>query len=121
MKPTFAIIAVLALAGCKDDTPTAKDIEQGYINGIESDKVDALAVYGAVEDMPAGLQLALRMRAKNVEITSCEKHSSDLGYLCVYNLDLHRDDGFIVQAGLTDIRGHVFQSDAGWLVEEVTQ
>jgi hypothetical protein len=74
-----------------------------------------------MEDMPAGLQLSLRMRAKNVELIVCEEHPTNVGYLCVYNFDLLRDDGFVVQAGLAGIRGHVFKGDAGWLVEEVAQ
>lgn len=119
-----AILAATVLAlltGCKGDSPSANDIEQGYLNGIEADKAVALAQYGSVEDMPAGLQLSLRMRAANVELISCEEHPSNVGYFCVYNLDLERDDGFVVQAGLKDIRGHVFRGDAGWLVEEVGQ
>lgn len=122
MRHTILAATVLALlTGCKGDSPSAYDIEQGYLNGIKADKVTALAQYGSVDDMPAGLQLSLRMRAGNVELISCEEHPSNVGFLCVYNLDLVRDDGFVVQAGLKDIRGHVFQGDAGWLVEEVRQ
>ncbi|MCG7572532.1 hypothetical protein MHM39_03040 [Phaeobacter sp. CNT1-3] len=117
----IVVLAFSALAGCKADSPTAEDIEQGYLNGIEADKRAALAQYGAMEDMPAGLQLSLKMRARNVELTSCEEHPTNVGYLCIYNFDLLRDDGFVVQAGIKDIRGHVFKGDAGWLVEEVAQ
>ncbi len=117
----IVVLALSALAGCKADGPTAADIEQGYLNGIEADKKSALAQYGAMEDMPAGLQLSLKMRARNVELTSCEEHPTNVGYLCIYNFDLLRDDGFVVQAGIKDIRGHVFKGDAGWLVEEVAQ
>lgn len=122
MKKAIVVALTLSvLAGCKDDSPSADDIEQGYLNGIEADKAAALAQYGTMEDMPAGLQLSLRMRAKNVELIVCEEHPTNVGYLCIYNFDLLRDDGFVVQAGLGDIRGHVFKGDAGWLVEEVSQ
>lgn len=120
-KAIIAMLALSVLAGCKDDSPTAADIEQGYLNGIEADKTAALAQYGSMDDMPVGLQLSLRMRARNVELTSCEEHPTNVGYLCIYNFDLLRDDGFVVQAGIKDIRGHVYKGDAGWLVEEVAQ
>jgi hypothetical protein len=121
IRTVIIMLALSALAGCKADSPTAADIEQGYLNGIEADKTAALAQYGSIEDMPAGLQLSLKMRARNVELTSCEEHPTNVGYLCIYNFDLLRDDGFVVQAGIKDIRGHVFKGDAGWLVEEVAQ
>lgn len=120
-KAIVAVLALSVLAGCNDDSPSAEDIEQGYLNGIEADKTTALAQYGSIEDMPAGLQLSLKMRAGNLELTSCKEHPTNVGYLCIYNFDLLRDDGFVVQAGLKDIRGHVFKGDAGWLVEEVAQ
>lgn len=121
IRTVIVMLALAALAGCKDGSPTAADIEQGYLNGIEADKAAALAQYGSLDEMPAGLQLSLKMRAKNVELTSCEEHPTNVGYLCVYNFDLLRDDGFVVQAGIKDIHGHVFVGDVGWLVEEVAQ
>lgn len=121
IRTVIVMLSLAALSGCNDDSPTAADIEQGYLNGIEADKTAALAQYGAIEDMPAGLQLSLKMRARNVELTSCVEHPTNVGYLCIYNFDLLRDDGFVVQAGIKDIRGHVFKGDAGWLVEEVAQ
>ena len=39
MKTTMILVLALSvLAGCKDDKPNADDIEQGYLNGIETTK-----------------------------------------------------------------------------------
>ncbi|WP_276151169.1 MULTISPECIES: hypothetical protein [unclassified Sulfitobacter] len=80
-KMIIAMLALSVLFGCKDRSPTADNIEQGYLNGIEADRAVALAQYGSIEDMPVGLQFSLRMRAKNVELTSCDEHPTDVGYL----------------------------------------
>lgn len=56
---------------------------------------------------------------QNIRVTSCEENPNDIGYICVYNVDLARDDGFVIQANIANVKGHVYQVDAGWMVEEI--
>ena len=111
------LVAALALASCSsDDTPSAADIEEGYVNLAARNTARAIAHYGFLEAIPPVTLGFIQMTAQ-VANPQCEKNQNDLGYICRYTVTMVNRLG-VALAPLPDIKARVWQVEAGWMVHE---
>ena len=113
----FGILAVLCLAGCGDDTPSATDIEEAYRNLVDKNLARALTDYGSEENIPPILLGMIKTTAR-IDSPRCEENTQDLGYICIYNMTPINGANVVLDK-IHDIKARVFKVDAGWMLHEI--
>lgn len=112
-------LALCVLAGCKDTAPTAANIEEGYKNLAQVNVDRAIERYGSESDIPS-MELGFIKMTAQVELTNCEKATTDLGWLCIYNVvPINQNNEVLADLKASDVRGRVYEGALGWMVEEL--
>lgn len=112
------VVLASALSSCGgNDEPSASDIAVAYSNSAKQEYDQAVRDAGGEENVSPFVVGLLKFRYA-VDKTECEKAEGDLGYLCIYDLNVTAANGENLPL-IKDVRGRIYKGSDGWLVEEL--